>query len=513
MAKRGRPVTAVVLTDEERDTLQRWARRPKSAQALAQRCRIVLGCAAGKSNKEVAAELGVSQQMVCKWRGRFVANRLNGLADEPRPGAPRAIGDEQIEAVVVATLERQPQDATHWSRTSMAKESGLSKSTVGRIWKAFGLKPHLVDTFKISNDPQFIDKVRDVVGLYLDPPEKALVLCVDEKSQIQALDRSAPVLPMMPGLPERRTHDYLRHGITTLFAALDVATGQIYGSIHRRHRATEFKKFLTKLDSQIPAELDVHLICDNYATHKAPAVATWLDAHPRFHMHHTPTYASWLNQVERWFALLTDKKLRRGAHRSIQALEKDIRDWITNWNDNPKTLHLDQGRRRDPRTPQLISSTNSWRRTLGGCRPDLVDGDPQAGVVRRKCLGDPELLGVRLVLGPKRTVRAAVDVHRVDPGLAADDDDPGAVAVGVQVQAHPRMVLDVADLGRIRHRVDDDIRAVEVEPHQPRYGLTGFRHRRQPSVVIRFEPAGDLLREFDCHSANVVSRDDLELVR
>jgi transposase len=206
----------------------------------------------------------------------------------------------------------------------------------GSIWKAFGLKPHLVDTFKISNDPHFIDKVRDVVGLYLDPPEKALVLCVDEKSQIQALDRSAPVLPMMPGLPERRTHDYLRHGITTLFAALDLATGEVYGSIHRRHRATEFKKFLAKLDHQIPTDLDVHLICDNYATHKAPTVAKWLGAHPRFHMHHTPTYASWLNQVERWFALLTDKKLRRGAHRSIQALEKDIRDWITDWNDNPK---------------------------------------------------------------------------------------------------------------------------------------------------------------------------------
>jgi transposase len=336
VAKRGRPVAELTLTDEERDTLQRWARRPKSSQAVAQRSRIVLGCAAGKSNKEVAAEVGVWPQTVCKWRQRFMESRLDGLADEPRPGAPRTIGDEQIEQVVVATLEGQPADATHWSRASMAAESGLSKSTVGRIWKAFGLKPHLVDTFKISTDPQFIDKVRDVVGLYLDPPEKALVLCVDEKSQIQALDRSAPVLPMMPGLPERRTHDYLRHGITTLFAALDVATGEVYGSIHRRHRATEFKKFLTKLNAQIPADLDVHLICDNYATHKTPAITTWLNAHPRFHMHHTPTYASWLNQVERWFALLTDKKLRRGAHRSIQALEKDIRDWIAAWNDNPK---------------------------------------------------------------------------------------------------------------------------------------------------------------------------------
>ena len=329
-------MTAVVLTDEERETLQRWARRAKSSQALAQRCRIVLGCAAGKSNKEVAAEVGVWPQTVCKWRQRFVESRLDGLTDEPRPGAPRTIDDERIELVVVSTLERHPADATHWSRASMAKESGLSKSTVGRIWKAFGLKPHLVDTFKLSNDPQFIDKVRDVVGLYLDPPEKALVLCVDEKSQIQALDRSAPVLPMMPGLPERRTHDYVRHGITTLFAALDVATGQVYGSIHRRHRAVEFKKFLANLDRQIPAELDVHLICDNYTTHKTPTVAKWLDAHPRFHMHHIPTYSSWLNQVERWFGLLTDQKLRRGAHRSIQALEKDICDWIAHWNQDPQ---------------------------------------------------------------------------------------------------------------------------------------------------------------------------------
>ena len=325
-----------MLTDDESETLQRWARRAKSSQALAQRCRIVLGCAAGNTNKQVAEDLGVSPQMVCKWRQRFVDKRLDGLADEPRPGAPRTITDEAVEEVIAATLERQPRDATHWSRTSMAAETGLSKSTVGRIWKAFGLKPHQVDTFKISNDPQFIDKVRDVVGLYLDPPEKALVLCVDEKSQIQALDRSAPVLPMMPGMPERRTHDYVRHGITTLFAALNVATGEITGSIHRRHRAVEFKKFLTKLDAQTPAELEVHLICDDYTTHKSPVVAKWLAAHPRFHMHFTPTYSSWLNQVERWFGLLTDKKLRRGAYRSIQALEKDIRDWIAAWNDDPR---------------------------------------------------------------------------------------------------------------------------------------------------------------------------------
>jgi len=269
-------------------------------------------------------------------RRRFVESRLDGLLDEPRPGAPRKITDEQVEAVVVATLERTPADATHWSRASMAAESGLSRSTVGRIWKAFGLKPHQVETFKLSTDPQFVDKVRDVVGLYVDPPEKALVLCVDEKTQIQALDRSAPVLPMMPGMPERRTHDYLRHGITTLFAALDVATGQVIGSIHRRHRAAEFRTFLAKLDKQVPAELDVHLICDNYSTHKAPTVRAWLDAHPRFHMHFTPTYSSWLNQVERWFGLLTDKQLRRGVHKNLQALERDIRAWITQWNDNPQ---------------------------------------------------------------------------------------------------------------------------------------------------------------------------------
>jgi len=279
---------------------------------------------------------GVDPQTVGTWRRRFVESRLDGLVDEPRPGAPRKITDEQVEAVVVATLERTPADATHWSRASMAAQSGLSRSTVGRIWKAFGLRPHQVETFKLSTDPQFVDKVRDVVGLYLDPPEKALVLCVDEKSQIQALDRSAPVLPMMPGMPERRTHDYLRHGITTLFAALDVATGEVIGSIHRRHRASEFRKFLAKLDTQVPAELDVHLICDNYSTHKAPTVRAWLDAHPRFHMHFTPTYSSWLNQVERWFGLLTDKQLRRGVHKNLQALERDIRAWIARWNDNPQ---------------------------------------------------------------------------------------------------------------------------------------------------------------------------------
>ena len=339
MAGRGRPKATLVLSDEERETLARWSRRAKSSQALALRCRIVLGCAEDgglRSNQDVAAQLGIWPQTVTKWRRRFLERRLEGLVDEPRPGAPRKITDEQVEEVIVATLEATPADATHWSRASMAAQSGLSKSTIGRVWKAFGLKPHLVDTFKLSTDAQFIDKVRDVVGLYLNPPEKAMVLAVDEKSQIQALDRSAPVLPMMPGMPERRTHDYLRNGITTLFAALDVATGEVIGSIHRRHRAVEFQKFLTKLDREVPADLDVHLICDNYTTHKHPSIQRWLAAHPRFHMHFTPTYSSWLNQVERWFGLLTDQRLRRGVHRTLRALENDIRAWIEQWNTNPK---------------------------------------------------------------------------------------------------------------------------------------------------------------------------------
>jgi transposase len=336
MARTGRPKAPLTLTQDERQTLTGWSRRPKSSQALALRCRIVLGCATGATNKQVAAELGVSRPTVGKWRARFVARRLEGLIDEPRPGAPRTITDEQVEQVVVATLEETPTDARHWSRASMAKRSGLSRSTIGRIWKAFGLKPHLTGTFKLSGDPLFIDKVRDVVGLYLDPPERALVLGVDEKAQIQALDRSQPVLPRLPGTPERRPHDDVRHGVTSLFAALDVASGQVISSLHRRHRSVEFRKFLATLDTQVPGELDVHLVGDNYATHKTDTIQRWLAAHPRFHLHFVPTSSSWLNQVERFIAERTTKLLHRGVHPSVPALEADIRAWIDTWNQDPK---------------------------------------------------------------------------------------------------------------------------------------------------------------------------------
>jgi transposase len=337
MTRTGRPPkAALVLSDEERATLVRWSRRAKSSQALAQRCKIVLACAEGTPNTQVAALLGVHPDTVAKWRNRFITRRLDGLVDEDRPGRPPSITLEQVEDVVVATLEQTPNNATHWSRTSMAARSGLSKSTIGRIWRNFGLKPHLADTFKLSTDPLFVDKVVDVVGLYHHPPERAVVLCLDEKSQIQALDRSQPVLPMMPGMPERRTHDYQRNGITSLFAAFNVADGTVIAELHRQHRATEFKKFLATIDQAVPQELDVHVVCDNYGTHKTPAINTWLARHPRFHLHFTPTGSSWINQVERWFGFLTGQLLRRGVHKSVQALEADIRAWIGDWNQHPR---------------------------------------------------------------------------------------------------------------------------------------------------------------------------------
>jgi transposase len=332
----GRWAIALELTEAERAELAALAARRSTAQALAQRARIVLACAEGEQNKVVAARLEVDAATVAKWRRRFAERRLDGLRDEPRSGAPRTVDDARIEAVIVRTLESQPPDATHWSSRGMARAAGLSVSTVQRIWRAFGLQPHRLETFKLSTDPDFVAKVRDVVGLYVAPPAHAIVLCVDEKSQIQALDRSQPMLPLRPGQPARRSHDYTRHGTTSLFAALDIATGQVIGKCYPRHRAAEFRRFLDEIEAAVPADLDVHLVMDNYATHKAPRVRQWLLKRPRWHVHLTPTSASWLNQVERFFALLTERQIRRGVHRSVAALQDTITRFIDQNNADPK---------------------------------------------------------------------------------------------------------------------------------------------------------------------------------
>jgi transposase len=332
----GRRMAALVLSDEERVELTSLAARRNTAQALALRARIVLRCATGAENRQVAADLRIDKTTVGKWRRRFVERRMDGLRDEPRSGAPRTVDDARIEAVIVRTLESLPPDATHWSSRGMARASGLSISTIQRIWRAFGLQPHRLETFKLSTDPDFVAKVRDVVGLYVSPPAHAIVLCVDEKSQIQALDRSQPMLPMHPGQPARRSHDYKRHGTTSLFAALDIATGRVIGKCYGRHRAVEFRKFLDEIEAAVPADLDVHLVIDNYATHKAPTVRNWLNRRPRWRVHLTPTSSSWLNQVERFFALLTERQIRRGIHRSVAALKSAITNFIEQHNANPK---------------------------------------------------------------------------------------------------------------------------------------------------------------------------------
>lgn len=337
MAKQiGRPKAKLDLNEVERESLKRFARRSKTARALALRARIILKCASGMDSLDVADELATSQQTVCKWRQRFLRDRVAGLLDEPRTGAPRKIGDSKVEKIIDMTLNRKPENATHWSTRQLASKVGVSATKIGEIWRAFGLQPHRSESFSLSRDPQFVEKVRDIVGLYMSPPENALVLCVDEKSQIQALDRTQPLLPMTQGTAERRTCAYERHGTTSLFAALNVATGHVIGKCFRRHRTKEFLRFLKIVDAETPPDLDLHLILDNYATHKSPPVKRWLLKHPRFHLHFIPTSSSWLNLVESWFALLSRRKLARGVHRSTRALEQDIRSFIAAHDDNPR---------------------------------------------------------------------------------------------------------------------------------------------------------------------------------
>ena len=332
----GRPKQPLVLKEEERDRLQSLAHRARSQPLLARRARVVLACADGLDNRAAAKKLRCSKGMVGKWRSRFLKARLEGLYDEPRPGAPRKVGDEQIEQVVIQTLESTPRGQTHWSTRELAKATGLSRMTISRIWRAFGLQPHRTETFKLSPDPLLIEKVRDIVGLYMNPPDHALVFCVDEKSRIQALDRTQPMLPLRPGQVERRTHDYKRHGTTSLFAALDLKTGRIIGQLHRRHRSQEFRRFLDTIETNVPAKLDVHIVLDNYGTHKTENIRKWFAKRPRFHVHFTPTYGSWINLVERWFAEITNKRIRRGIFRSVRELEAAIREYLDVHNESPK---------------------------------------------------------------------------------------------------------------------------------------------------------------------------------
>jgi transposase len=362
-----RKPTVLALSEAERSELEGWARRRKTAQALALRARIVLRAAAGLSNTATADELGIAKHTVGKWRERFARLRTDGLLDEPRPGAPRRIGDEQVAALVDRTLSTVPAGATHWSRRTMAKASGLSATTVGRVWRAFGLQPHRTETFKLSTDPLFAEKVRDIVGLYLAPPDRALVLCVDEKSQVQALDRTQPLLPLRLGQAERRTHDYARRGTTSLFAALDVKAGTVIGRCFPRHRAAEFRRFLDEIDANLPPDLDVHLVLDNSATHKTALIRRWLAKRSRYHVHFTPTSASWINQVERWFGLLTDRALRRSVHRSVADLERDIRAFIDATNAEPKPFRWVKS------ADDILASVKRFcLRTLGEATPDLA---------------------------------------------------------------------------------------------------------------------------------------------
>ena len=333
----GRPKQPLIVEPADREKLTLLARRPKTAQRAAVRSKIVLRAAEGLSNQEIARQLGITGSTVGKWRERYRLQGLKGLADDSRSGTPRRITDAQVEEAVTRTLESMPAAATQWSTRSLARDVGLSQSAVVRIWRSFGLQPHRSETFKLSTDPWLVEKVRDIVGLYLNPPEHAIVLCVDEKSQVQALDRTQPILPLRPGLPEQRTNDYERHGTTSLFAALDIATGKVIGKCHRRHRHQEFLQFMRTVDAALPPDAgEIHLVLDNYGTHKTPSVVRWFARHPRYQLHFTPTSGSWVNQVERWFAEITDKRIRRGSFTSVPNLEKAIHDYLIHNNEHPK---------------------------------------------------------------------------------------------------------------------------------------------------------------------------------